>query len=227
VDTVVDGEGERIALDLVKKVFGNEPLPRYVFVGPRDVPNIDEIPTIKYASINGLVEIMRGCPRGCKFCSVTLRKLRHIPLDMIEKEIRVNVSQGVVNGLLHSEDVLLYGAHGLNLNPDALIKLHELARRNLQEIAWSHASLAAIKDAEEKYRLISKIMEIVKSNGTQTYLGVEVGIETGSARLAKKIMPAKSLPYPTESWPEIVEDAFSIMHENNIIPCCNAYTRPT
>jgi radical SAM superfamily enzyme YgiQ (UPF0313 family) len=218
VDTVVDGEGERIALDLVKKVFANEPLPRYVFVGPRDVPNIDEIPTIKYASINGLVEIMRGCPRGCKFCSVTLRKLRHIPLDMIEKEIRVNVSQGVVNGLLHSEDVLLYGAHGLNLNPDALIKLHELARRNLQEIAWSHASLAAIKDAEEKYRLISKIMEIVKSNGTQTYLGVEVGIETGSARLAKKIMPAKSLPYPTESWPEIVEDAFSIMHENNIIP---------
>ncbi len=218
VDTVVDGEGERVTIDLVKRVFNGEPLPRYVFVGPRDVPSIEEIPLIKYASINGLVEIMRGCPRGCKFCSVTLRSLRHVPLEMIEKEIMINVQQGVRNGILHSEDVLLYGARGININPDALIKLHQMARIHLNEIAWSHASLAAIKNAEEKYKLISRIMEIVKSNGVQNYLGVEVGLETGSPRLAKKIMPAKSLPYPAESWPEVVEDAFIIMHENHIIP---------
>jgi len=218
VDTVVDGEGERIVLDLVRKVFNDEPLPRYIFVGPRDVPTTDEIPLIKYASINGLVEIMRGCPRGCRFCSVTLRSLRHIPLEKIEKEIMVNVEQGVRNGILHSEDVLLYGSRGININPDALIKLHQVARKHLREIAWSHASLAAIKNAEEKYKLVSKIMEIVKSNGVQSYLGVEVGLETGSPRLAKKIMPAKSLPYSPESWPQIVEDAFMIMHENNIVP---------
>jgi len=218
IDTVVDGEGERITLDLVRKVFDGEPLPKYVFVGPRDVPTIDEIPLIKYASINGLIEIMRGCPRGCRFCSVTLRSLRHIPLEKIEKEIMVNVEQGVKNGILHSEDVLLYGANGIKLNPDALIKLHQVARKHLKEIAWSHASLAAITNAEKEYKLISKIMEIVKSNGVQKYLGVEVGLETGSLRLAKKIMPAKSLPYPAESWPQVVEEAFMIMHENNIIP---------
>jgi len=55
-------------------------------------------------------------------------------------------------------------------------------------------------------------------NDHRRFLGVEVGIETGSPRLAKIIMPAKSAPYPAEKWPEIVEDAFKIMHENRIIP---------
>lgn len=217
IDTIVDGEGERIVLDLVEKVYNSEPLPRYVFVGPRDVPSIDEIPTIKKPSINGLVEITRGCPRGCKFCSVTLRPLRHIPLDKIEEEIKVNVNGGVTGGILHAEDVLLYGGKGIVPNPEAVIKLHELTKRYWKHLAWSHASLAAIKNAEESYRLVSKLKEII-CDDDQNYWGVEVGIETGSPRLAKRIMPAKSAPYPAERWPDIVEDAFMIMHESNLIP---------
>jgi len=217
IDTIVDGEGERIVVDLVERAYSEEPLPRYVFVGPGDVPGIEEIPPIRRPSINGLIEIMRGCPRGCRFCSVTLRPLRHMPLELIEEEMLVNVREGVRSGILHSEDVLLYGAKGIRLNPDALIKLHQLARKHWENIAWSHASLAAIKNAEEEHKLISRLREIICSEG-QDYWGVEVGIETGSVRLAKKIMPAKSAPYPAEKWPEVVEDAFAIMHENNIIP---------
>ena len=218
VDTVVDGEGERVVLDLVEKAYNGEPLPRYVFVGPGDVPSLEEIPVIKHASVNGLVEIMRGCPRGCKFCSVTLRPLRYIPLEKIEEEILVNVREGVESGILHSEDVLLYGAKGIRLNPDALIKLHQIAKKHWKDLAWSHASLAAIKNAEEEHKLISKLREIICGDGGQEFWGVEVGIETGSVKLAKKIMPAKSAPYPVEKWPEVVEDAFAIMHENKIIP---------
>jgi len=62
--------------------------------------------------------------------------------------------------------------------------------------------------------LIGKLVEIID----QDFIGVEVGIETGSPELAKKIMPAKAKPYDVEDWPEIVIDAFEIMHENNIIP---------
>ncbi|RLF02679.1 MAG: radical SAM protein, partial [Thermoprotei archaeon] len=69
----------------------------------------------------------------------------------------------------------------------------------------------------EKHRLITRLMnEIILTR--QEFLGVEVGIETGSTRLAKTIMPAKAAPYPTEKWPEVVVDAFRIMHENRIIP---------
>ena len=52
----------------------------------------------------------------------------------------------------------------------------------------------------------------------QNWIGVEVGIETGSARLARSIMPAKAAPYPVEMWPEVVEEAFAIMHDHRIVP---------
>lgn len=218
VDTVIDGEAEKIIVDIVEKALNDEPLPDYIYVGPGDTPSIEEIPIIKAPSVNGLVEIMRGCPRGCKFCSVTLRPLRFIPLDMIRKEIEVNKRGGIKGAILHSEDVLLYYADGVKPRPEPVIKLHKMVCELVNgSMAWSHASLAAIKYAEEKYKLVSKIMnDIVLTR--QTFLGVEVGIETGSPRLAKIIMPAKSAPYPPEQWPDVVEDAFRIMHENKIIP---------
>lgn len=218
VDTVFDGEGERLVVDLVERALNNEPLPRYIYAGPRDTPGLDELSVIKGASVNGLVEIMRGCPRGCKFCSVTLRPLRMIPLEFIEKEIIVNVKNGVDAGILHSEDVLLYGADGVKPRPEPLFKLHEVALRHYKGLAWSHASLAAIVYAERNYKLVSRLTDYIYSHANQDYLGVEVGIETGSVRLAKIIMPAKAAPYPAEQWPEIVEEAFQIMHDNRIVP---------
>jgi radical SAM superfamily enzyme YgiQ (UPF0313 family) len=218
VDTVVDGEAERVIVDIVDKALNGEPLPDYIYVSPSEAPTIEEIPVIKGASVNGLVEIMRGCPRGCKFCSVTLRPLRYIPLEKIKAEIEVNKRHGVHNVIYHSEDVLLYGADGVKPRPEPLLKLHELWYHTTDgSLAWSHASLAAVKYAEDNYKVVSKIMQDYVLQRTN-YLGVEVGIETLSVELAKKVMPAKAAPYPAEMWPDIVEDAFAIMHENHIIP---------
>ncbi len=221
VDTVVEGEAEKVVVELAEKALSGEPLPSYVYVGPGDTPSIEEIPVIKAASVNGLVEIMRGCPRGCRFCSVTLRPLRFIPLDKIREEIMVNMRAGIKGVILHSEDVLLYGADGVRPRPGPLIRLHEMVTGLIGEkgdLAWSHASLAAIKYAEEKHRLVSRLMNEYILGDHRRFIGVEVGIETGSVRLAKIIMPAKSAPYPPEKWPDIVEDAFRIMHENHIVP---------
>ncbi len=216
ITTIIDGEGEKIVPWVAERILDKKEVPAYIYVGVPDTPTIEEIPVIRGASVNGLVEIMRGCPRGCKFCSVTLRPLRHMPLSRIRDEILVNVKHGVKRLVLHSEDVLLYQGDGVRPRPDPLIKLHKMAVELVDSMAWSHTSLAAVKYAEEKHKLISKIMEIVGTK--QEILGVEVGIETGSVELARKIMPAKSKPYPVEKWPEIVEDAFRIMHEKKIVP---------
>ncbi|MFP3286040.1 MAG: radical SAM protein [Acidilobus sp.] len=220
VDTVVDGEAEKAVVALADRALKGLPLPDYVFVGPADTPqNIEEIPRIKHASVNGLVEIMRGCPRGCKFCSVTLRPWRMIPPERVIEEIKVNMSDGEKGIILHSEDVLLYYADGVRPRPEALLKLHTAIRQITDEpIGWSHASLAAVKSAQEQHKLITKLTDIMFSSEKQTYLGVEVGVETGSIKLARKIMPAKSAPYPVDKWPEVVEEAFSIMHEHKVIP---------
>lgn len=221
VDTVVEGEGERIIVELVEKALNGEPLPEYIFVGPHDSPSVDEIPVIKGASVNGLVEIMRGCPRGCLFCSVTNRPLRFIPLEKVIEEIRVNVRNGVKGAILHSEDVLLYGASGVKPRKEPVLKLHEAVVNEIGErgfLAWSHSSLSALKCAEEEYKLVSELMDKYVLNEYRSFIGVEVGIETGSPRLARQIMNAKSAPYPPEKWPDVVEDAFRIMHENKIVP---------
>lgn len=217
IDTVVEGEAEKVIVDIAEKALSGGDIPRYVYIGPSDSPAVEEIPEIRAASINGFVEVMRGCPRRCKFCSVTLRPTRYYPLDKIEKELAVNEAAGIRDGVIHAEDVLLYGARGLIINPRALLKLHSLVKKYYRTFAWSHASLAGIKYAQEKFNMVSRITELVYDEHQQM-IGVEVGIETGSPRLARLIMPAKASPYRPEEWPDVVEDAFAIMHEHNIVP---------
>ena len=217
IDCVVDGEGENIVGELVEKALKNEELPWYIEMPPKDAPKLDEIPEIKYPSVNGLVEVMRGCPRGCSFCSVTLRPLRFYPYEKIEKEILVNVRAGLTEGIIHSEDVLLYGAKGIIPQERPLIKLHKLFKKHYKIIAWAHASIAAIVKAQRDYKLMTKLSEIILDDN-QEWWGAEIGIETGSVELAKKIMPAKMKPFQAEEWPEIVLEAAAIMEEVNLIP---------
>ncbi|MEB3757007.1 MAG: B12-binding domain-containing radical SAM protein [Desulfurococcales archaeon] len=222
IDLIVEGEADKLIIDIAEAITENKPLPRKIVIPPRESPSIEEIPAIKRPSVGGLVEIMRGCPRGCKFCSVTLRPLRFIPLEKIEQEILVNLQSGIRNVILHSEDVLLYGADTVKPREEPLIKLHRMVAKHLERceagFAWSHVSLAATKYAEEHGRIISKITDIILDNDVRKFYGAEVGIETGSPRLARKIMPAKAAPYSVEQWPDIVESAFNILVENNIFP---------
>ncbi len=166
--------------------------------------------------MNGLVEIGRGCCRGCNFCSVTLRPLRWYPYEKILQEINVNKKVGNINwSCLHAEDVTLYGSKTTLPDDAKLIKLHTLVTKECQSIAWSHCSLAAVA---AKPKLFTKISEIILQK--QSWWGVEIGIETGSPKLARKIMPAKAHPFKPEQWPEVVLSAMGLMHDNKLIPAC-------
>ncbi len=66
IDYVHLGEGELSVPAMFKAILAGEKLPRIIKGG---VPSIDEIPNIRAATIHGLVEISRGCGRGCAFCT--------------------------------------------------------------------------------------------------------------------------------------------------------------
>lgn len=216
IDCVVAGEAEKVIGKLVRAAINDEELPKYYEVGVKEVPSLDEIPEIVAPSVNGLIEIGRGCCRGCKFCSVTLRPLRWYPYEKILKEIEVNKKGGYVNGAcLHAEDVMLYGSKNTIPNDEKLIKLHELIVEKCDGMGWSHCSLATVA---AKPKLFSKIAEIILQK--QPWWGAEIGIETGSPKLAEKIMPAKAHPFKPEEWPEVVRSGMGLMHDNKLISAC-------
>lgn len=217
IDCVFSGEGERAIVEMVDQALRGEELPRFVEMSPSDSPSLDEIPCILNPSVNGLVEIMRGCPRGCKFCSVTNRPLRFMPLSRVEEEIKVNLSGGVTSVNLHSEDVLIYQGDGVIPNAERIMELNSLARRLCTNIAWAHASIATIVKGEEDSKLLSRVSEVIL-NDDQNWWGAEIGVETGSVNLARRIMPQKAKPYDIEKWPELVTEAAGIMQDVHMIP---------
>jgi radical SAM superfamily enzyme YgiQ (UPF0313 family) len=163
------------------------------------------------------VEIGRGCPRGCSFCSVTLKPIRWYPLDKIEEELRLHARHGIVRGLIHNDDVPLYGSHTTEPNPEKLLKLHELVKRYYLTVSWSHTTLAAILVGERKYRLATKLAEIIEDEH-QEWWGAQVGLETGSRRMARIIMPGKASPIKIENWWDVVEGSLAVMHDVKLIP---------
>ena len=216
IDCIIEGEAERILPQMFRVALEGGELPKYYEVPLHDSPSLEEISEIKNPSINGLTEIGRGCPRGCSFCSVTLKPLRWYPLDKIEREIKVNVEGGVASGLLHAEDVLLYGSRSVIPDRNRVLALHRMAKRYYSNFSWSHTSIAAVAADP---RLIEELHDILIDEN-QTWWGAEIGIETGSPRLLKEAMPAKAKPFKPEEWPEIVKEAAGIMMDNKLIPAC-------
>jgi radical SAM superfamily enzyme YgiQ (UPF0313 family) len=214
IDCIVEGEGEKVLGNIMGSALKGNTLPRHVEVKVADAPKIEDIPDIQQPSVNGLVEIGRGCCRGCEFCNVTLRPLRWFPLEKIMREIDLNINLGKnMACCLHGEDVMLYGSTSVHPNEEKLLALHEAVMNRIDSLAWSHCSLAAVASNP---KLFAKLGEIVRSK--QAWWGAEIGIETGSPELAKKIMPAKALPFKAEEWPEVVKQGMGVMHDNMMVP---------
>jgi hypothetical protein len=45
-----------------------------------------------------------------------------------------------------------------------------------------------------------------------------IGLETGSVRVARQIMPSKAVPFPIEEWPSVVVRGLEILNRNNWFP---------
>jgi radical SAM superfamily enzyme YgiQ (UPF0313 family) len=216
IDCILEGEGENVVGKLFRAAIEGQDLPTHYEVGVGEVPKLEEIPDIRNPSINGLIEIGRGCCRGCQFCNVTLRPLRWYPIEKIERELSVNLDSGKVNGAcLHSEDVMLYGSKNTIPNEEKLLQLHQKVMGRVESISWSHCSLAAVASAP---KLFHELSEIILQK--QAWWGAEIGIETGSAEIANKIMPAKAHPFSADKWHDVVVDGMGLMHDNKLVPAC-------
>ena len=215
IDCIIEGEAEKIVGKLFRVALNGEDLPPYYQTSIEEIPTVEEIPEIVGPSINGLVEIGRGCCRGCSFCSVTSRPLRWFPVEKILKEVEVNLKAGIDTVTLHQDDVMLYGSRNTLPNDEKLIRLNEAVAKRCDNISWSHSSIAAVA---AKPKLFVQISEIIRQK--QSWWGAEIGLETGSPELARKMMPAKAHPFKPDAWPEVVRSGMALMHDNMLVPAC-------
>ena len=128
IDCLVIGEGEKVVGPIFEKATNDGKLSGVVY---GDVVPEDEIPVIRGPTIDGVVEIARGCGRGCRFCVPTLLQYRCLPLDHILKEVELNLRAGKQPSL-HAEDVLRYKAKGFKINKEATIELF----KSVKNLSW-------------------------------------------------------------------------------------------
>jgi len=153
-----------------------------------------------------------------------MQKRRNFPLDKIMKEVEVNAREGAERITLSTEDIFLYGAqdNGFIPNREAVLKLLRSVASypGVKAIQPAHMSLAPVVYDPE---MVKEASEILIEHSWYGYRGrpivtAETGIETGSARLMRKYMAGKPLPFKPEEWRELVCQAFGILNDNDWYP---------
>ena len=197
-------------------------------------PKRERIPLIKHAASYGMVEITRGCGRGCAFCSPTMRKKYSFPIDHIMKEVAVNVQSGSHTIFTVTEDIFLYKSkENFIPNRSELVRLYKTIASftGVDHILLSHASFAPIlHDPLILDELTPVLLEKTKwtpefcASYKKRFISVEVGIETGSVRLMNKHMKGKALPLSVDEWPELVKQGIGLFNDYDWYPLCTIMT---
>jgi radical SAM superfamily enzyme YgiQ (UPF0313 family) len=232
VDCVVDGRSESAeVMDLFARVIRGETLPRQMAV---DHPSErDGIIVPDKRTTFGVVEMTTGCGRRCQFCVPDLNPQIDVPKDRIMAGVHANVRDGNKQISLATEDMFIWGQVHTNTpfyfpNREALLDLYSsiVTTPGVEQHVLSHATIApAVVDPV----LIGSLSEMLldKSPIRLPYLSSHpehralvplIGLETGSVRLAKQIMPSKGVPFPIDEWPSVVVNGLEILNRHNWYP---------
>ena len=232
VDCVVEGRSESPeTLELFWKSIQGEELPRRVEVShPRD-PEALLVPDSR--TTFGVVELTTGCGRRCRFCLPDMNPQMDLPKEKIMRAVRANVRDGNRQISLATEDLFIWGQVRTGTpfyfpNREALMDLFAdiVNYPGVEQHVLSHCTIApAVVDpvliAELSKLLLDKSplhLPFVSTHARKKILSPLIGLETGSIRLAKQIMPGKGAPFPIEDWPSVFIQGLSIMNRNNWFP---------
>jgi radical SAM superfamily enzyme YgiQ (UPF0313 family) len=231
IDLLLHGEGELVLAETFRRILAGEKVEPEIY-GPK-VP-IELIPAIRRAASYGVVEITRGCGRGCQFCSPTNRRRHSLPLDHILKEVETNVRAGSDSIFLATEDLFLYEC-GPRFEPngEALGRLLTAIAKTpgVEYIHLSHIAIApAVYDPKAVARISPVLLEKTKYTPKfrpaypRPFVTALFGIESGSIRIMKKYMRGKIWPYDIDQYHEINVQGAGILNDNGWRPMATIIT---
>src|SRR5258707_5508206 len=231
VDYLIDGEVERVFSELFKRIVEGDPtLPRIVKIPKEMQPTVEEIPIVRHRSTFGVLEITRGCGRGCQFCSPATKIGRSFPLEHILANAEVNAREGATEVMIASEDMFLYEQlPNFITNVPALEKLFKsvMAVPGIETLQTSHITMApVVKDPSVIERLTplvvpySHVQNASSTDSDHRYIDPIIGLETGSPRVFDQFMKGKAYPYKPSQWRDVVLKAMEILNRHNWFPFC-------
>jgi radical SAM superfamily enzyme YgiQ (UPF0313 family) len=234
IDTVVSGRAEsRDVIALFARALAGEALPRRVDAHhPHDAAHL-LVPESRTSF--GVIEMTTGCGRRCAFCQPDLNPRISIPKNEILKAVRANVTAGNRQVSLATEDMFVWRTDEAGLpffvpNRTALLDLYRgiVDYPGVEEVTLSHATIApALVDPDLIEELSALLLDRspIRLRSVSTHpegraLAPLIGIETGSVRVARKIMAGKGLPFDIKDWPHIVLNGLEVLNRNNWFPVC-------
>jgi len=232
VDCVVEGRSEsEDTMMLFRKAINGEDLPLEIDVAhPKDR---NAILVSDRRTTFGVVEMTTGCGRRCQFCVPDLNPQLDMPKESIMKAVHANVREGNKQISLATEDMFIWGQVHTDTpfyypNREALLDLYSsvINTPGVEQHVLSHSTIAPavvdpimIKKLSELLLPKSPIHLPYLSNHPQKKaLSPLIGLETGSPRLGKKLMPSKGVPFSIDDWPSIVLEGLRVLNENNWFP---------
>lgn len=232
VDCVVEGRSESDeTMNLFRLAIDGEELPRQIDVAhPKDR---NAILTPVRRTTFGVVEMTTGCGRRCQFCVPDLNPQLDVPKEKIMETVRVNVRDGNQQISLATEDMFIWGQVHTETpfyfpNREALLDLYRsvVETPGVEQHVLSHATIApAVVDPVMIKQLSDLLLDkspihlpMLSTHPKKKALSPLIGLETGSVRMAKQIMPSKGVPFPIDEWPSVVLEGLRILNENNWFP---------
>ena len=232
VDCVVEGRAEsEETMQIFRDAIKGEPIPREKDVAHPKERSAFMVP--RHRTTFGVVEMTTGCGRRCQFCVPDLNPQLDMPKENIMATVDANVREGNKQISLATEDMFIWGQVHTSTpfyfpNREALLDLYQsvIDTPGVEQHVLSHSTIApAVVDPV----LIKKLSEMLlpkspihlpylSSHPQKKALSPLIGLETGSVRLAKKIMPSKGVPFPIDEWPSIVLEGLKTLNENNWFP---------
>ena len=232
VDCVVEGRSESADVKtLFDKALAGEALPKQMDVAhPKDRSEIlfpDKRTTF------GVVEMTTGCGRRCQFCVPDLNPQIDMPKDKMMEAVRANVRDGNKQISLATEDMFIWGQVHTSTpfyfpNREALVDLYKSVCETpgVEQHVLSHSTIAPAVVDPVMIQQITEVcidkspihLPLLSTHPKKKALVPLVGLETGSVRMAKQIMPSKGVPFPIEEWQSVFIRGLEVMNKNNWFP---------
>jgi hypothetical protein len=232
VDCVAEGRSESAdTLRLFQKAIAGETLPRKInLVHPT---SRDAILFPDKRTTFGVVEMTTGCGRRCQFCVPDLNPQIDMPKARILDAVRANVREGNKVISLATEDMFIWGQVHKDTpfffpNREALVDLYtEIVNTpGVEHHLLSHCTMAPFVVDPELIRQLSEVLlpkspmrlPLLSSHPQKKALIPLIGLETGSVRMARQIMPSKGVPFSIDDWPSVVLESLRVANQNNWFP---------